>query len=209
MDYLSFDLRLGEWNPASSTGVVEVLRSPAGESERCPFVLDVDFAWSSKRVYRSSAMAAEVGRKLAESILSQESLTLWDESYQIARERSRGLRLRLQIDSWELSRLPWELLYDARQGDFLVFDPMVSLVRYLRLHTAPPALRQSERLKVMAVVSSPRDQAQLAWKRELAVLEDALKDLVESEQMELVTCEHATQEKLHVALLENRPDVVH
>ncbi len=30
---------------------------------------------------------------------------------------ARGLRLRLHIDSWELSRLPWEVLYDSRRGE--------------------------------------------------------------------------------------------
>ncbi|MHB1295456.1 MAG: CHAT domain-containing protein [Anaerolineae bacterium] len=209
MDYLSFDLRLGEWNPVSRTGVAEVLQSPVGEGERYAFILDLDVSACAKRSFRTRTSAASLGRRLAEGVLSRQSLTLWHESYQVARERHRGLRLRLHIDSWELCRLPWELMYDPHRGDFLVFDPMVSLVRYMRLHAAPPTLRQGKSLKVMAVVASPKDQALLDWRRELNMLEGALKDLKESGQIQVLTCEHATHEKLHLALLENTPDVVH
>jgi|GEM_PF-987937 len=209
MDYLSFDLRLGEWNTVTRAGIAETLYSPAGESERYPFVLDVELADCGRRTHRTPAMAEELGRKLAASVFSQESLTLLHESYHIARERGRRLRLRLHVDSWDLARLPWELMYDTRRGDFFVFDPMFSLVRYLRLHAAPPTLRQSETLKVMAVAAAPRDLPRLAWEREMDVLRDALKELADTHKIEITYCEHATQEKLHVALLESTPDVVH
>ena len=209
MDYLSFDLRLGEWNPKSRTGVAEVLQSPAGEGERYSFLLGEDIASCISRTDRTPAMAIELGRKLCETLLSQESLTLWHESYQIARERRRGLRFRLRIDSWELSRLPWELLYDARRGDFLVFDHRVSLVRYVRLHAAPPALRRARSVKVVAVVASPDDGAPLDWEREVRVLREGLREMVDAGQVEIILCEHTTHEKLHLALLENTPDVVH
>ena len=209
MDYLSFDLRLGEWSTRSRTGVAEVLQSPAGEGERYPFLLAEEVASCTSRTDRTPAMAVELGQKLADSVLSPESLTLWHESYQIARERRRGLRLRLRIDSWELSRLPWELLYDARRGDFLVFDHMVSLVRYVRLHAAPPALRRARSVKVVAAVASPDDGAPLDWQREVSVLREGLREMVEAGQVEIILCEHTTHEKLHMILLENTPDVVH
>ena len=209
MEYLNFDLRLAEWNPGSRTGVAEVLASPAGEGKRHLFLLDLDIAAHAERAQRTLAQAIELGRKLAEGVLSPGSHSLWEGSCQIARERDRGLRLRLHIDSWELARLPWELLYDGRRGDFLVFDPLISLVRYLRLHTTPPALRQRQSLRVLAAVTSPRDLAPLDWQRELGVLGDALHELVDAGQAEIIPCEHTTHEKLHLALLEWTPDVVH
>ncbi len=131
------------------TGVAEVLQSPAGESGRYRFARRRTGPLSAPRS-AGAALAADLGRRLTAGVLAQESLSLWRESYQIARERGRGLRLRLHIDSWDLARLPWELLYDTRRGDFYVFDPMISLVRYVRLPAAPPALRQSRTLKVLA-----------------------------------------------------------
>ncbi len=138
MDYISFDLRLGEWNPQTREGIAEVLQSPAGEGARYAFRLDVDIDAVASLTTMSEEMATRLGRRMAVSIFSQQSLTLWYESYQVARERNRGLRLRLHIDSWELSRLPWELLYDSRRGEFFVFDPLVSVVRYMRLYSPPP-----------------------------------------------------------------------
>ena len=209
MDYLSFDLRLGDWDSKSGQGMAEVLQSPAGEGPRYPFKLDVDIDRIAKANQYSTSDAASLGRRLSMEIFAQQSQTLWYESYQIARERGRGLRLRLHIDSWELSRLPWEFLHDARRGDFLVFDPLVSVVRYLRLYASPPALRQGQRLKLLAVAASPKDQAQLDWRKEFSVLKEALDGLVKTRSVDLAFCEGATREALHMALAEHKPDVVH
>ncbi len=209
MDYLSVDLRLGEWNTRSRTGMAEVLYSPAGEGDRHPFALELDASSHVGRIQGGQEQAKVLGSKLIDSVFSPTNLRLWYESYQIARERGRGLRLRLQIDSLELTQLPWELMYDVDRGDFLVFDPIVSLVRYLRLHSMPPSLRQSQTLKILAVTASPQDQVQLDWQRELAVLWEALQELVKTGQVEIVPCERTTHEKLHDALLEHAPDVVH
>ena len=183
MDYLNFDLRLGDWERVSRTGIAEVLHSPAGEGERHSFLLELDIPGCIDRSQRSPSATADLGRKLAESVLSQETLTLWRESCQIARERDLGLRLRMHIDSWELARVPWELLYDPQRGDFLVFDPLVSLVRHIRLHATHPTLRQAESLKMLVVVASPIDQTQLDWERELSLLEGALEELTDSKAL--------------------------
>ena len=59
MDYLSFDLRLGEWNPTQRTGVAEVLQSPAGESERYDFELDLDIEMQEAEVVPEEAEVEE------------------------------------------------------------------------------------------------------------------------------------------------------
>ncbi|NLD73087.1 MAG: CHAT domain-containing protein, partial [Chloroflexi bacterium] len=209
MDYLSFDLRLGEWNPAAQEGIAEVLQSPAGEGGRYAFRLEIDVDAVEGLTSLSEEVATRLGRRLAVSIFSQQSLTLWYESYQVARERGRGLRLRLHIDSWELSRLPWELLYDSRRGEFLVFDPLVSVVRYIRLYSPPPALRHGTRLKVLAVSAAPKEEVQLDWRREFAVLREAVAGLSAEDQLQVVFVDHLTQDRLHGALYEHTPDVVH
>ena len=101
------------------------------------------------------------------------------------------------------------LLYDSRRGEFLVFDPLVSVVRYLRLYSAPPALRHGTRLKVLAVSASPREEARLDWRREFAVLREAVAGLSAQNDLQVVFVEHLTQDRLHGALYEHAPDVVH
>ena len=209
MDYISFDLRLGDWNPNTRAGRAEVLDCSAGECPAYPFELELDIDQSFGRVHRTPSAAAELGQRLTRSILKRDALTLWYESYQIARERGRGLRLRLHIDAWELTRLPWELLYDERRHEFIVFDPMISLVRYIRLQSVSPRLRQSRSIRILVVVASPSDQLALDWQHEVGVLQQGLRQLVENKQVELVVLEHATPEKLHTTLLELVPHVVH
>ncbi|MBC7236331.1 MAG: CHAT domain-containing protein, partial [Chloroflexi bacterium] len=209
MEYFSFDLRLGDWNPQTHTGEAEVLYSPAGEGRRYRFLLELDIEATAQRTHRTPAEAMGLGRALFESVFTEASLSLWRESYQIARERGRGLRLRLHINSWELGRVPWELLYDPRQGEFLVFDPHVSVVRYIRIGSSPPILRQTSTLKIMAVVASPQDLTQLDCDGEIKMLRQALQELIASGQVELIVSQHTTHEKLHMELLDHQPDVVH
>ena len=209
MDYANFDLRLREWDPQSHTGEAEVSTSPLGEGKSYSFHLDFDIEEFVKRSYSDRTMAVKVGQKLAGSILFQDSLDQWYESYARETARERGLRLRLYINSWELARLPWELLYDKRQGCFLVFDPYVSLVRYVSLRVAPPELRQSKSLRILAVSASPIDQAELQWESELRVLREALAELHKEGLVEVIACEHATHERLLEGLSDNTPDVVH
>ncbi|MFH1084947.1 MAG: CHAT domain-containing protein, partial [Chloroflexota bacterium] len=209
MEYLSFDLRLGDWDAATGTGTAEVLQSPAGEGQRYRFRLDTEALAPGRRVPRGLPLSVDLGRLLFASVLFQQSLTLWDMSYQIARERQRGLRLRIHADAWELRRLPWELLYDARRGEYVVFDPMVSIVRYVRLLAVPPTLRQADALKLLVGVAAPADLAPLDWQGELRLLNDALHDLIQPRRVEIVVCEHMTHARLHTCLLENMPNVFH
>ncbi|MBN1401209.1 MAG: CHAT domain-containing protein [Anaerolineae bacterium] len=209
MEYLSFDLRLSEWSPISRTGVAEVLQCPVGESPRYSFTLETEPFSPGMRVERTNEQAAELGQKLLESVLHGQSLTLWHESYQIARERHRGLRLRLHVDPWPLAQLPWELLYDRRWGEFLAFDPRVSIVRYIRLLAVPPTLRQSPQLRVVVASASPGDQAALDWQGEVHLLQEALHDLTSMDRIKIFVCDHLTCDGLHSCLLEHTPDVFH
>jgi len=209
MEYLSFDLRLGEFDPASGSLVAEVLHSPVGESERYRVQIAPDLLASGGRADRTPDSVVMLGKRLLRSVFTRDSLMLWYESCQVARERNRGLRLRLHIDSLELIKLPWELMYDPQKGEFLVFDPTISLVRYLRLHAPPPPLRERGSVKLLVVVAAPEDQPALNWRHELTMLAEALEELIDLGKVQLIPCLHATHEMLHMALLEQSPDVVH
>ncbi|NLT74034.1 MAG: CHAT domain-containing protein [Chloroflexi bacterium] len=209
MDYLSFDLRIGEWSSQTHRGVVEVLHCPSGEGRRFPFILEVDVTSVLRSLAGDPTQPRRFGRLLANAIFRHEIALAWYESYQIARERRCGLRLRLHIESWELSRLPWELLFDTRADEFMAFDERVSITRYIRLSSAPAVLRRSGTLRILAISASPVDEAPLSWQNEIALLREAVDPLVKLGRVHLDTCEHATREKLHVALVDSHPDVVH
>ncbi|MFO7696989.1 MAG: hypothetical protein R6X16_07520 [Anaerolineae bacterium] len=91
MDYLSFDLRIGEWNAQTHNGVVEVLLSPSGEGRRFPFLLELDVTSALRSLASDPSQARRLGRMLANAIFRHEIALAWYESYQIARERKCGL----------------------------------------------------------------------------------------------------------------------
>jgi len=198
-----------KWNKDTYRGVLEVLRSPSGEGRRLPFSLEIDVTSALRSLDGDPSQGRRLGRLLANALFRHEIALAWYESYQIARERQCGLRLRLHIESWELSRLPWELLYDTRADYFIAFDERVSIARYIRLNSAPPVLRRSPVLRILAVAANPVDEAPLDWQNEIALLKEAVEPLVKLGRVELVTCEHATREKLHMSLVESQPAVVH
>jgi len=209
MDYLNFDLRLGEWNAPSRRAVAEVLASPAGEGNRLSISLAVEPLAGPGCPYATPQAAREVGLALAKSVFVGEIATLWYASYQAACDHEQGLRLRLHITSPALTFLPWELLYDARRDDFFVFDGRVSIVRYLRLQAAPPALRPAGSLSVLAVGAAPLGTGPVDVSGELAHLRAAMEDLLVSGRIRFHTCERSTLERLQQALLDLGPDVVH
>lgn len=208
MEYLNYDLRLTNWNARSGTGTAEVLNAPCGESR--PQTFHLEASQDVLTAYpRDLGQARDVGQALAEAVFTGEILLMWNSSYEIARERDRGLRLRLHVVPWDLARLPWELLYDGRRGEFLAFDERVSIVRYVRMHSTPAVIRPADRLRIMAVVASPIDLPPLDWQKELSLLGKTLAPLEENGFARLYVCDHASQERLHNQLLEKRPHVIH
>ena len=54
--------------------------------------------------------------------------------------------MRLALDPPVVARLPWECLYDTRNGAFLSTTPEVTLVRYVRpAAQEPPAVPRGRR----------------------------------------------------------------
>ncbi|MHB9031523.1 MAG: CHAT domain-containing protein [Anaerolineae bacterium] len=80
---------------------------------------------------------------------------------------------------------------------------------YLRLHAAPPTLRQRGSLSILVVAANPQDQVQLNWQHEIDVLKEALGDLTQAGQVKIETLAQANYERLLMALQTQMPDVVH
>lgn len=105
-----------------------------------------------------------------------------------------GLRIRLRLDDVpHLAGLPWEYLYDAEGRGFLAFSGRTPVIRYLELSGALGTLLVEPPLRVLAVISSPRDYHELAeadeeW-RQLGAALDPLRasGLIEIERLERPT----------------------
>jgi hypothetical protein len=168
-----------------------VLRSPAGESKPVQFTVPFspveleNFVLRIGRPRRStrgpgrpeSAPLKDFGGKLYGAVFQDELRDVLLRSLNQIRAQGVGMRLRLRLtDSPELADLPWEFLYDPRLNRFLAQSPNTPLVRYLDLPDPPRPLRVDGPLRLLVMISSPKDSHWLPLdvEREWSLLDEAL-----------------------------------
>jgi tetratricopeptide (TPR) repeat protein len=163
--------------------IIQLLGSPAGECQG-DFVLpfnNVELSNFYSRIgqvrrttRRADAPDAEAakrfGEKLFRSVFTGEMLSQLRSSIDHTREHGQGLRIRLRLKGVpELAELPWEFLYDRDQDHFIATSTMTPMVRYLDLPQSVGPLRVKLPLRVLVVISGPRNlpalDAEGEWER--------------------------------------------
>jgi hypothetical protein len=208
-EYRDFYLHVG-WPDERGRFPVQVIQSPCGETAQpvwqenslrlpaCRHVLDY-----LQELIAEPEEVELLGRSLHEFLFPPPI----DEIFHRCREdRKNGLRVRLRIDPEELSLLPWEYCYDPRIRQYLALERQTPFVRYIAGgFAAPPALTMPQPVKLLVVLAGPSDQPELDMPREEAGIRQALRSV----PVELSVLRHATIEKLHDALLEVEPHILH
>jgi len=204
MVYLDFDLQLER---AGSGYRAQVTHSPAGQAahnfslpfsdlEIENFCLRLGRARRTVRRLDSPELAAAktFGGRLFAAVFGDEVRGCFRSSLDEAGRQGKGLRIRLRLtDVPELADLPWEYLYNPVLNSFLTLSTKTPLVRYLELPVSIRPLRVTPPLRVLVMISSPRDYAPLNVEREWQKMRAALDDL---EQRGLVTIERLEQATL-------------
>ncbi|MDQ2741685.1 MAG: CHAT domain-containing protein, partial [Chloroflexota bacterium] len=172
MHYLDLDLLVTR---SGRRYRAHVVGSPAGQADtefRRPFsdleienfVLKVGGRRSGTRRIESPEMEAarQFGQRLFGSAFGGEIGGCFQRSLDEAERQGAGLRVRLHLtDVPELADLPWEYLYNPAISSFLALSVDTPLVRYTdRLGRITPLAVQPP-LKVLAMISSPRDYPSL------------------------------------------------
>ncbi len=190
MEYLDFDLQVG----LLENGQYPVsVRSPAGEaSDRFIFpytewqlkdkLKDLELALRASPHLRRALppelqSVQEMGRDFFNLLLPGELRARFDVSQRMAFEQGKGLRVRLRIQSPELGALPWEYLYDPRQGEYLCLSAYTPIIRYLDLPQPILPLEITPPLRVLGMACSPTNLAELDVDQEKRRIEEALAPL--------------------------------
>lgn len=214
MRYLDFDLDLREHSghhyQISARGPVgeasTVVPFPLTDAELETQLLRLENAILRSTGRRRIPQTAEerllqrFGQQLFDFLLHGEVRTLYYEALQAAGHQQGGVRLRLHIQPPALALLPWEFLYDPRRGDYLALDPYTPLVRYLDLPQRIQPLPVNPPLRILGIVASPSDLAQLDVATEKANLERALQGLRDRGLVELTWLPGATWRDLQRAM---------
>ena len=167
-------------SPVGSVAVDVPNAITPAEAERIIGILD-----GRTRVPRGEAARAAraFGEKLFSLLFSGQIYAAYLTSRSQAGER--GLRVRLNLDKAEaLADLPWELLRDP-SGDYLALSRQTPIIRYPRLITVRPIVEISLPLRVLVLISSPKDQAALNVEAEWQSLQEATADLRQRGLLEL------------------------
>lgn len=228
MDYLTFDLRIGAGD--RRTYPVSVIKSPAGEASA---VLQLHL---DDPVFQQSLQALEnvrgvsrgprhadalpagtselttaqvVGRTLFEVLFTSEVLSCYRNSLAAARAQKKHLRIRLRVEAPELSILPWEFLYDAREGDYVSLLRETPVTRYLEMGLPADPLTIQPPIRILGMVASPNDLPLLDATLERRRMAEAIDHLVESRTVELKWVEGQTWRDLARALQEGEWHIFH
>ena len=165
------------------------------------FVLRVSRPGRRLRRTPSSALddAKQFGGRLFRAAFHDQVRDLYRAALADARSRGYGLRITLCLSgSPDLVDIPWEFLFD--DPDFLAVSALTPVVRYLDLPRGHRPLSVQPPLRILAVVSSPRDCEQLDVERERENLEQALAGLSGRGAVELHWLERSTLTALLAAL---------
>jgi hypothetical protein len=223
---LIFEVAISRLQSASSPNEfsVEVIRSPTGV---CASVAKLDSAELlaqresiEQEVMRSSlrtrgAMSLtphgtlqEVGRILFGALLGNAPVAgCYRAATALAAERRERLRIVIQINDAELDALPWEAIYDDILESYVCRrEP---LVRQLPTILPPAPLRVEPPLRVLGIVSSPRDLAPLDVAKERDGCEQALALPISRGSIELHWLERATWAGLLLELMNGPWHVIH
>ena len=200
--YLEFEVEVGSGRGREYP--VAVLRSPEGEAREtlrlpyAPAALDARLAAlqealrgpargpaGERRVIpqagspvRRAPAAREFGQALFEALLPGRLGRLYDLSRRTAEGQGRGLRLRLRVLDPALAALPWELLYDPGQDEYLCRMAATPVVRHVEAERPiPGTLRAPPPLRVLGMVATPTDQPSLGVVQERGWIDLAVREL--------------------------------
>jgi hypothetical protein len=199
---------------------VQLLNSPTGQAEG-EFVLPFSsgelrnfysrigqLSRATRRVDRPEVAAAKrFGGDLFNATFKGELLGCYRGSVERSREMGHGLRVRLRLKATpELAELPWEFLYDQDQDHFIATSTMTPLVRYLDLPQSATALRVRLPLRVLVVISGPRNLPALDADGEWERLKLSLQEL---ESKGMVILERLPSARLDLLRRRARGDAFH
>ncbi len=219
-DYVDFDLSI---EPAGDGLEARVLDSPAGEaSERFEtpfsaeglenFILKMGRPRSGVRrgLVPPAAEARRFGGDLYETLFTGEIETCFRRSLDEVERTGKGLRLRLRLgDVGEVADIPWEFLYSDALGRFLVLSSVTPLVRYIDLPSRIRPLEVEPPLRILMVVSEPKNAPPLDVEREQRLVREATTDLVRDGRLELHTLADATLSALQHRLRQDTFHILH
>ena len=229
--YLNFDLEISK---RSTQYQARVIASPNGEARnRFDFPFDQqevdqiisDFSHTRSFILNEKGDNSDNSKPSANDIANQIRLfgeTLFNAVFQksigetyreskvTADNDKAGLRIRLRFpENPELINIPWEFLFDQRSHSFLSLSGNTSIVRYMELSIAAKSMQIKPPLRVLVIISDPKDYPALNVAKERDKIQQALTPLEQNQRIKLEIIEHATLRKITQSIRKHNCHIIH
>jgi hypothetical protein len=213
-----------EINSAGAGTYLVAARSPSGEATatmRLPFdeeeienrlrALQTTLIWSTARTRRVISEVEQpvrqFGAALFDALIAGDVRVLVGASRDRAAHEGKRLRLVLRIRPPELSRLPWEFLYNTGSDEYLALT--MPLLRYPEVLEPRRPFEVSPPLEILGMVARPSDRDPLEIEEEQQWLRAALVDLERIGRVRLTWIEGQTWRDLQRTMRQGRWHVFH
>jgi peptidoglycan hydrolase-like protein with peptidoglycan-binding domain len=152
--------------------------------------------------------AEALGATLADALLCGEIGSAYLEATNRAAAKGSGIRLTLSLaDTPALLSVPWEFLY--RRPRFLASQRRTPLVRLLDTGSLVPPPTIDAKVRMLAVVASPKDLPALDVEAERQRIEQVVAGMAAAERIELDWLDPATPRALRHALRDGNYHILH
>lgn len=226
MKYKDFNIRI---NNKRGDGYDVSVESPAGNaSEHITLPFDIEdtakhvqdmgsnIRGSSTReaVYEGTdtLSPSDFGARLYESLFAGNVGAMYNQCKgMVSGDPDTGLRVKLRLnledkDVSALAQIPWEFVYSAEGMAFLNLSTKTPVVRYIEVPRPPSAHALKGNLRVLVVMSSPKDAHPLDLDKERKLIEDSWASL---EEVDVDYLEHPTKDSLLDKIRDDRYHVFH
>ncbi|NET69754.1 MAG: CHAT domain-containing protein [Sphaerospermopsis sp. SIO1G2] len=158
----------------------------------------------------NTQLLKSLGSQLYQALFPTEIHGLFRATIAAAQTNNYNVRLRLVFDSPELASLPWEFLYDERTNTFLANNTQTVLSRYIDVPLQKREVKAADLpLKVLLVISSPTNLAQLDVTGEEKLIREALAKHIASGTIELDVIQDANIRNINQKLREKSYNIFH
>jgi CHAT domain len=220
MEYQNFDLQINHQIGRNSKRryPVSVVLSPAGEAKtiiQFPFnkptlIQHLNDIQQAVLNPEGEQVVRNFGEALFDTLLSGEIRSRYDVSRQkSAEQRNAGLRIRLRISDPELAALPWEFLFDSRNGEYICLSQRTPVIRYLELPQPVESLLVAPPLRILGMIVNTGDQILLNTEQEKQRMQASFRDLQARGLVELTWIEGQTWRDLMQTLRKGDYHIFH
>jgi len=196
---------------------VTILHSVKGDDASAEFILpwaadELDSLLTRIQKFQTNSDDLRgFGMRLFSAVFNGDIKACYDASCGVVDQSHEGrLRIRLRIQPLELQRLPWELMWDEKLGDFLFASDRIQLTRYLPVSFPGRDVFFRPPIRMLIIGANPHERTPFEdIEAEKNSIITAFSDLQKDDLVDIQWLQPPTRAKLEAVTATHQFDLVH